>query len=89
MPRRSVDTHVGLSGGDGADLEKSPGAGRELQTLPVEFCPQVGFCHEVPAVNALCLSHVDTVAMGSDPWSLTLLLIKVGMCLLLGLCTQP
>lgn len=66
-----------------------------MQTLAVGFCPQVGFCHEDPPVNGLCLhpqhclSHMDTVAMGSDPWSLTLLLIKVGMCLPMGLCTQP
>lgn len=35
------------------------------------------------------LSHMDTLAVGSDPWSLTLVLIKVGMCLPLGLFTQP
>lgn len=44
MPCRSVD---GLDGGGGADLEKSPGAGRELQTVAV------GFCHEAPPMNAL------------------------------------
>lgn len=94
LPCRSGGTHVGLGGGGGADLEKSPGAGRELQTLAVGFCPQVGFCHGVPPVNALCphpqlcLSLMGTVAMGSDSRSLTLVLIEVGMCLLLGLCTQ-
>lgn len=71
MPCRPVDIHMGLNGGDGADLEKSSIAGRKLQTLAVGFCPQVGFCYEGPPVNALCphpqhcLSHMDTMAMGS------------------------
>lgn len=37
--------HMELGGGN--DLEKSPGAGRELQTLAVGFCPHVGFAMRV------------------------------------------
>lgn len=66
VPCRSVDTHMGLDGGDGAHLEKSPGAGRELQTLPV------GFCHEGPPVNALC-PHPSTACPTWTPWQCALI----------------